>query len=266
MAQNIHPSAIIDPGASLGEDVTVGPFCVIHGDVQIAAGTRLESNVVVEPGCRIGKNCRIWPNAVLGGPPQDHKYKGERSLLIIGDNNIIREGVTMHRAVGEGVATRIGNDNMFMTSAHIGHNCEIGNNNTFSSFVGLSGHVLVQDNIVFGGMVGVHQFTHIGKMSMIGGYAKIVQNIPPFMMADGMPCRVVDINTIGLRRHGIPPNVRTILRQAYKLLYRSDLNTSQALERIEDELEPCEELEYLVLFIRGSQGGFSGRGGTVPRG
>jgi UDP-N-acetylglucosamine acyltransferase len=259
----VHPSAVIHKGATLADDVSVGPFCVVHDDVQIATGTRLESNVVLEPGTRIGKNCRLSPGCVLGGPPQDHKYRGERSLLVIGDNNVIREFVTIHKSVGEGIATRIGNDNMFMAYAHIGHNCEIGNNNTFSSYVGLSGHVVVEDNTVFGGMVGSHQYCRIGKMAMIGGMSKINVNIPPFMLADGSPCRVMDLNTIGLRRHGVPPTVRAVLRQAYKLLYRSNLNLSQAMERIEDELEPCEELEYLILFLR--LGGFAGRGTQESR-
>jgi UDP-N-acetylglucosamine acyltransferase len=265
MARNIHPSAVIHPGASLAEDVTVGPFCVIGDDVQIASGTRMESHVVVEPGSRIGKNCHIWPAAVIGAPPQDHKYKGERSLLVLGDNNIVREGVTLHRAVGEGVATRIGSDNMIMTYVHVGHNCEIGSNNTLSSYLGLSGHVLIEDNVVFGGMVGVHQFTRIGKMAMVGGFGKVNLDVPPFMLADGNPARVVETNKIGLRRHGVPPHIRSILRQAYKIIYRSNLNLSQALGRIEDELESCEELEYLIGFMRGTQGGTGGRGNFGKR-
>lgn len=265
MSRTIHPTAVIHPGATLADTVTVGPFCVVHDDVQIAAGTNLVANVVVEPGARVGKGCTIWPGAVIGGPPQDHKYKGERSLLVVGDNNTIRECVTFHRAVGEGVATRIGNDNLFMAYSHVGHNCDVGNNNTFSSYVGLSGHVLVEDNTVFGGMVGVHQFCRIGKMAMIGGCSKVNQDVPPFMLGDGNPCRVLDLNTIGLRRHGLPPTVRTVLRQAYKLLYRSNLNLSQALERIEEELEPSEALQYLVAFLRGTQGGFGGRGNQPAR-
>ena len=266
MPTHVHPSSIVSPGAELGEDVSIGPFCVVADDVEIGAGTSLESHVVVEPGSRIGANCRIWPGTVIGGPPQDHKYKGERSFLILGDNNTVRECVTLHRATGEGVATRIGNDNMLMAYVHVGHNCEVGNNNTFSSYVGLSGHVLIESNVILGGMVGVHQFCRIGKLTMVGGCTKVNQDIPPFMLADTNPARVIDLNTIGLRRSGMPPNVRTLLKQAYKLLYRSNLNTSQALERIEDELEPCEELEYLILFIRGTQGGYGGRGNQAPRG
>ena len=265
MATRIHPTAIVNAGAYLAENVAVGPFCVIDDDVTIGEGTELEPHVVIERGSRIGKNCRIWPGSVIGGPPQDHKYKGERSLLVIGDNNIIREYVTLHRAVGEGVGTRIGNDNMFMAYAHVGHNCEIGNGNTFSAYVGLSGHVNVEDNAVFGGMVGVHQFCRIGRLAMVGGVSKINQDIPPFMLADGVPARVIELNRIGLRRAGVPPSVRSNLRLAYKILYRSNLNHTQALERIEEEIERSEELDYLVDFIRGIQAGFAGRGQSAQR-
>ncbi|MEP6757380.1 MAG: acyl-ACP--UDP-N-acetylglucosamine O-acyltransferase [Chthonomonadales bacterium] len=265
MGANIHPSSVIHKGASLAESVTVGPFCTINDDVQIASGTVIMSNVTVDSGSRIGKNCKIWPGAVIGGAPQDHKYRGERSLMVLGDNNIVRECVTLHRAVGEGVATRIGNDNMFMAYAHVGHNCEIGNNNTISSYVGLSGHVLIEDNVIFGGMVGVHQFCRIGKMAMIGGFGKVNLDVPPFMLADGLPVRVVEVNTVGLRRHGIPPSVRSVLRHAYKIIYRSRLNMSQALERIEDELEPSDELDYLVQFLQGTRQGTGGRGNVQKR-
>ncbi|HSV75123.1 MAG TPA: acyl-ACP--UDP-N-acetylglucosamine O-acyltransferase [Chthonomonadales bacterium] len=260
MSTQVHRSAMVHPDAYLAGGVRVGPYCVIGEDVQIGEGTRLESHVSILPLTRIGKNCHIWPGAVLGGPPQDHKFKGETSYLVIGDNDIIRECVTLHRAAGEGAATRIGNDNMIMAYAHVGHNCEIGNGNTISSYVGLSGHVRVEDNVVFGGMVGVHQYTRIGKLAIIGGLSKVNTDVPPFMMADGVPCRVIDLNKIGLRRYGIPPATRSTLRQAYKLLYRSNLNHSQAMERIEDELASTEELAYLIKFMRGIQAGVAGRG------
>lgn len=265
MAKRIHPSAVVHPSAYLADNIVVGPFCVIAEDVQIGDGTQLESHVVIDPGSRIGRNCHIWPGAIIGGPPQDHKYKGERSLLVLGDNNIVRECATLHRAVGEGVATRIGNDNMLMAYAHVGHNCEIGNGNTIASYVGLSGHVTVEDNTVFGGMVGVHQFCRIGKLAMIGGVSKVNQDIPPFMLADGQPARVIELNKIGLKRQGVPPMGRSTLRLAYKLLYRSNLNSSQAMERIEEELERSEELDYLIAFMRGTKSGYGGRGNEAPR-
>ncbi|MCX6359605.1 MAG: acyl-ACP--UDP-N-acetylglucosamine O-acyltransferase [Armatimonadetes bacterium] len=261
MAQSIHSTAVVHPGAYLADNVTVGPYCVIDNEVQIGEGTTLESHVTVMPCTHIGKHCSVWPGAVLGGAPQDHKDKGHRSFLVLGDHNIVRECVTLHRAVGDGNYTRIGNDNMFMAYAHVGHNCEIGNGNTLSSYVGLSGHVLVEDNTVFGGMTGVHQFCRIGKLAMLGGLSKVNQDVPPFMLSDGVPARVIDLNKIGMRRAGVPPDVRTTLRMAYKLIYRSDLNLSQAIARIEEELEKSEELDHLIAFMRGTQAGFAGRGG-----
>lgn len=265
MAKNIHPSAVIHSGAVLPDDITIGPFCVIHDDVQIGEGTRLEPNVIIEPGSRIGKGCHIWPGSIIGGPPQDHKYRGEKSLLIVGDNNVIRECCTLHRAVGEGVATIIGNDNWFMAYAHVGHNCEVGSSNTISSYCGLSGHVTIEDNVVLGGMVGVHQYSRIGKLAMVGGISKVNQDIPPFMLADGARAEVIEVNRIGLTRNGVPPRVRSTIRQAYKLLYRSSLNRSEAIERIEEELEHSEELLYLLDFMQGTQRGFGGRGNEKPR-
>lgn len=265
MARQIHPTAIISAGAYLADNVFVGPHTVVEDDVHIGEGTRLEAHVTVLPGTRLGRKCTVWPGAVLGGHPQDHKFRGEKSLLVVGDNNIIRECVTLHRAVGEGAATRIGNDNMFMAYAHVGHNCEVGAGNTIASYVGLSGHVIVEDNTVFGGMVGVHQFCRIGKLAMLGGVSKVNQDVPPFMLADGVPARVIDLNKIGLRRSGVPPASRMTLRQAYKLMFRSGLNLSQAIARIEDELEMNEELEYLVAFVRGMQSGYAGRGNEHRR-
>jgi UDP-N-acetylglucosamine acyltransferase len=265
MPTEIHVSAVIDPDVELGENVTVGPFCVVHGDVVLGSGTKLESHVVIESGSRVGRDCQIWSGSVIGGPPQDHKYSGERSFLILGDNNLIRECCTLHRAVGEGAATRIGNGNWFMAYSHVGHNCDIGDNNTIASYAGLSGHVSIENGVVIGGMVGVHQYSRIGKLAMVGGFSKINQDVPPFMMADGVPSRVIEINRVGLKRNGVSAGVRSTLRQAYKLLYRSNLNKSEAIERIEEELEPSDELEYLLDFLRGTSGGFGGRGNEKPR-
>lgn len=255
----LHPTAEIHPDAQLGKAVEVGPFCVIGPDVVIGDNTRLESHVVVKRFTTLGAGCLVMSGAVLGGEPQDHKFKGERSFLRIGDNNVIREYVTLHRATGEECATEIGDNNTFMAYCHIGHNCVIGSHITMANTVGVSGHVIVEDRTVFGGMVGVHQFVRIGKMAMIGGMSKIVQDIPPFMMADGHPAQVVDLNVIGCRRGGITARVRGGLKQAYKLLYRSNFNVSQAIEAIEAEVEPSPEREYLLEFIKNVRFGFGGR-------
>ncbi|MDI6827242.1 MAG: acyl-ACP--UDP-N-acetylglucosamine O-acyltransferase [Armatimonadota bacterium] len=259
LGTTIHETAIVHPSAELGVGVQVGPYSVIGPNTIIGDGTIIESHVVIEPWTTIGTNCRICTGAVLGGEPQDHKFKGERSFLKIGDRNIIREYVTIHRATGEDNSTVVGSDNMLMAYCHIGHNCNIGDGIMMANTVGISGHVVIEDKAVFGGMAGVHQYVRIGKLAMIGGHSKIVQDVPPFMMADGRPARVCELNVVGLRRSGVPPKVRTELRQAYKLLYRSNLNLSQAIETIVADIEPSPERDYLLEFVRNIKFGFAGR-------
>lgn len=255
----IHETAIVHPSAELGVGVQVGAFCIIGANVKIGDGTIIEPHAMIEPWTTIGSNNRICSGAILGGIPQDGKFKGERSFLTIGDDNIIREYVTIHRATGEDNVTRIGNGNMLMAYCHIGHNCVLGDGIMMANMVGISGHVRIEDKAVFGGMVGVHQFVRIGKLAMIGGYSKVVQDVPPFMMADGRPTKVYDLNVIGLRRNGVPAKTRSGLRQAYKLLYRSNLNLSQAIETIESEVESSPERDYLLEFVRNIKFGFAGR-------
>jgi UDP-N-acetylglucosamine acyltransferase len=202
---------------------------------------------------------------MLGGPTQDRKYQGEETFLIIGNRNEIREFVTIHRATGEGNATRIGDDNLIMAYVHIGHNCQIGNGISMANQLGLSGHTVVEDRVVFGGMVGVHQYVRVGKLAMIGGMSKVVQDIPPFMMADGRPTEVVGLNVLGLRRAGVGAPSRAGLKQAYRLFYRSNLNLSQAIEAVETEVEPTEEREYLLEFMKTMRQGYGGRG-NWPKG
>lgn len=261
----IDPTAIIDSSAQIGSGVTVGPYSVIGPNAHIGDGSRIDAHVIIDCNTTIGRECTVMTGAVLGGAPQDYKFKGEETFLRIGDSNIIREYVTIHRASGEGEATVIGDNNMLMAYCHIGHNCTLGSNITMANMVGISGHVLVEDKVVFGGIVGVHQKVRIGKLAMVGGFSKVVQDVPPFVVADGRPTKVYDLNVIGLRRSGVSPKARSGLKQAYKLLYRSNLNVTQALEAIENEVEPSEELEYLLDFIRGVRLGFGGRQLEAPR-
>lgn len=256
----VHETAVIHPTADIDSDVEVGPYCVVGPEVFIGSGTRLHAHVVIEGQTYIGRKCEIHSGAVIGGAPQDLKYKNEPSSVSIGDGNILREFVTIHRATGEGNVTSIGDYNMVMAYAHIAHNCEIGSHITIASYVGISGHVTVEDFANFGGICGVHQYCRIGKLAMIGGMSGVVQDIPPYMLAAGRPAKVYDVNVRGLRRSGIVPNVRAELREAYKLIYRSNLNVSQALEAIEEEIEPSPELDHLVKFIRSTKNGYGGRG------
>jgi UDP-N-acetylglucosamine acyltransferase len=255
----VHPTAVVDSTAELAPDVSIGPYCVIGNNVAIGAGTRLQSHVVIEPYTTIGEECEIRQGAVLGGPPQDHKFKGERSYLILGSRNIVREFVTIHRATGEEEATRIGDDNMIMAYCHIGHNAQLGSGITMANQVGISGHCLVEDRVVFGGIVGIHQFVRIGKFAMIGGMSKVVTDVPPFTMVDGRPIEVVNLNVLGLRRAGIPPKVRAGLKQAFRLLYRSQLNLSQGIEAAYNEVDPSDERDYLLEFLSNIRRGYAGR-------
>lgn len=255
----IHPTAVIDPSAELAEGVQVGPFCVIGPGVRIEANTTLASHVIIESNTIIGPDCQIRQGSVLGGPPQDHKYRGEPTYLIIGRGNIIREFVTMHRATGEGEATRIGDGNMIMAYCHVGHNTEIGNHVVMANQVGISGHCLVEDRVVFGGIVGLHQFVRVGKLAMIGGMSKVVTDVPPFMMVDGRPTEVVGLNVLGLRRAGVPVSTRIGLKQAFRLLYRSGLNLTQGIEAVFNEVDGSEEREYLLEFLTKIRRGYAGR-------
>lgn len=260
----IHPTALVDESAQLDEGVWIGPHCIVEGGTHIGAGSVLEANVLLKRGTSIGQRCRIWPNAVLGHEPQDLKFHGEQSFLRIGDDNILREMVTIHRATGEGAATTIGNGNLLMAYVHIGHNCTIGNNNLISNSCGISGHVTIEDRTVIGGFVGIHQNVHIGNMAMVGGVSKVVQDVPPFSTADGRPAKIHGLNIRGLRRNGVPSEQRIQVSNALKLLYRSDLNTSQALERIRAEIPRSETLDYLTDFIERVREGRLGRQHETP--
>lgn len=258
-SQGIHPTAIIHPTAELAPDVQVGPYCVIAENVRIGAGTRLATHVSIDKGTTIGERCEIFQGAVLGAAPQDFKYRGEPTFLVIGDRNVIREYVTIHRATGEGNVTRLGHDNMIMAYCHIGHNAELGNGIMMANYVGISGHCLIEDRVVFGGMLGIHQFVRIGKLAMIGGASKVVMDVPPFMTVDGRPIQVIGPNILGLRRAGMTPDVRAGLKQAYRLLYRSGLNLIQGIEAAYAEVEQSEERDYLLEFLMRIRQGHAGR-------
>jgi UDP-N-acetylglucosamine acyltransferase len=256
----IHPSSIIDPSAIIEPGVEIGPFCVVGRNVRLGAGTVLHPHSVVDKNTRLGSYCEVFSGAIIGGKPQDIKYKDEETYLEIGDHNVLRECVTIHRATGEGCVTRLGSRNMIMAYVHIGHNCQIGSHVTLASYAGISGHVEIEDHVNVGGLTGIHQGCRIGTLAMLGGFSKITQNIPPYMLVDGNPAREYDINKIGLRRAGISPKVRGELKQAYRLIYRSNLNMTQALETIEEEIEKSPELEHLIQFIRSSRNGKDFRG------
>ncbi len=257
---DIHPTAIVSDDAQLGENVTVHPYTLIEDSTKIGAGCKIGPFAVVRRGTILGENCEVHTGAVLGEPPQDLKYHGEDTYLIIGKNNLIREFVTLHRATGEGEATEIGEGNLIMAYSHAGHNCKIGNHCLISNDAGISGHVVIEDYVNIGGKVGIHQFVTIGTMAMIGGMSRITRDVPPYCLVEGNPAEPRGINVRGLQRHDVSEESIAALRRAFRLIFRSDLNVSQALAKLEEEKETLvPEVQNLVDFLRRVGGGFRGR-------
>ncbi|MCL4787825.1 MAG: acyl-ACP--UDP-N-acetylglucosamine O-acyltransferase [Verrucomicrobia bacterium] len=250
----IHPTAIVHPHARLGTDCEVGPFCIIGEHVELGEGCRLHSHVVVDGHTRLGKGNEIYPFTTVGLKTQDLKWTGGITRTEIGDHNIIRETVTIHSATGDGEATVIGSHNAILAGSHIGHNVVMGDR-IIVSMAALAGHVLVEDHAVVGGMCAVHQFCRVGRMSFIGGCAKVVQDVPPFMVVDGNPAETRTINKVGLERNDVSDEAQTALRQAYKILFREGLTMPNALSKVEKELPPLPEIKHLTSFIRTSERG-----------
>lgn len=247
---DIHPTAIIDPTAILHHNVKIGPYAVIGPGCEIGEGSIIESHAVIAENVRMGKNNHIFPHAVIGEAPQDLKYAGEYSTVVIGDGNDIHEFATIHRATGENCETRIGSHNMLQAYTHVAHNSNFGDYIVVSSFSGVAGHVTVEDHAVIGAMSGVHQFVKVGALAMVGGMSKIVQDVCPFVIADGNPARVVGLNSVGIARNNISADVKSALKKAYRLLFRSGLKLNEAIEEMEQELPSTPEIEHLLYFLR----------------
>lgn len=255
-SMDIHPTSIVHKNAKLSKDVSIGPYSVIGENVSIDAGTVIGPFCNIDGWTTIGKNCRIFTGAVIGTIPQDLKYKGEKSYIVIGDNNIIREYTTLNLGTaGGGGKTVIGNNNLIMSYAHIAHDCIIGNGTIIANAGTLAGHVTIEDNAIVGGLVAVHQFVRIGTLSIIGGCSKVVQDIPPYSICDGHPARLYGLNIEGLKRAKILQNIRSTLKQAFRILLKNGLTIPHAIEIIEKEIPPCPELSYLIKFIRDSKRG-----------
>lgn len=257
MSTEVHGAAIIHNGAELGKDVTIGPYSVIGPDVKIGDGTSVASSVLIDGCTAIGAGNTIFHGAVLGTPPQDLKYRGARTLLKIGDNNMIREYATVNTATNEGDATAIGSGCLLMAYSHVAHDCIIGDNVILANAVNLAGHVTIHDYAILGGMVPVHQFVRIGVHSFVGGGSRVAKDVLPYVKVAGSPPKVSGLNTVGLKRRGFEDSQLDSIKAAYRLIYRSGLNVTQAIERIELEVEPSEEIEILLDFIRGSQRGIT---------
>jgi UDP-N-acetylglucosamine acyltransferase len=252
---NIHGTAVVDPKTELGSDVTIGPYCVVGPQVSIGDGCWLQNHVTVCGPVKIGANNRFHAGCSIGQQTQDLKYAGEPTYLEIGDGNCFREYVTVNRATGAGGKTIVGNRGNFLAYSHIAHDCVVGDDVIFSNNGTLAGHVIVQDYAVIGGLTAVHQFCRLGKHAITGGCSKIVQDVPPFLIADGNPAAIRGVNVVGLERRGFSPETIRTLKEAYRILYRSDLNTKQAIQELEKSFADSIEVRDLITFVESSQRG-----------
>ena len=256
----IHPTALVDERATIGQDVVVGPFCYVGPDVKIGDRTVLRSHVTVEGRTTLGADNVVYPGAAIGCEPQDKKYAGEDTVLVVGDRNVIRENCTL--SIGtvqdEGI-TRVGSDNLFMANVHIAHDCRVGDGTIIANNVALAGHVTVEDYAIIGGQTGVHQFTRVGTHAMVGGASAVLRDVPPYVICSSNPAEPHGLNLIGLRRAGFTDEQLRALRRAYGALYRENLTVKEAIAKIEtliaEHPESAEVLRHFSDFVANSPRG-----------
>lgn len=251
----IHPTAIVDERARLAADVRVGPYCVVGPGVELGPGCELQSHVRIDGPLRAGRDNRFFHGAAIGGVPQDLKYAGAQSSVVMGDGNVFREFVTVNRATDEGEETIIGSRCLLMAYVHVAHDCILHDHVILANSVNLAGHVEVEDYAIIGGVTPVHQFVRIGRYSIIGGGSRVPKDMPPYLKAAGNPLRVAGLNSVGLERHGFDDSTRKALKDAHRLLYRSNLNVSQAVDQIRESHAGSPEVEHLLRFIESSNRG-----------
>jgi UDP-N-acetylglucosamine acyltransferase len=254
---NVHPTAIVDSRAEIAGGCEIGPYCIIGANVKLGEGCRLHSHVVIDGRTSIGARNEFYPFACIGLKTQDLKYDGGTTYLDIGSDNVFREHATVHTATGDGLRTRVGSHGNFLSYSHIAHDCVVGDHVIFSNNGTLAGHVIVEDYAVVGGLAAVHQFCRIGKMSIIGGCAKVVQDVPPFMIVDGHPGKTRGVNKVGLERNGVPAEVIRALTEVYKIVFKSGLTLTAALDKVSTELPQSQELTHFVDFCRKSERGIA---------
>jgi UDP-N-acetylglucosamine acyltransferase len=255
MREQIHPTAIVDEEAKIGAGTTIGPYCVIGPDVAIGENCWLQHHVTLAGPMRAGSGNKFYAYCSIGQQTQDLKYQGEPTYLEIGDENVFREFVTVNRSTTSEGKTRVGNRGNFLAYSHIGHDCTVGDDVVFSNNGTLAGHVQVGDHAVMGGLTAVHQFCRIGRYAITGGCSKIVQDVPPFMIADGNPAEIRGVNLVGLERKNFSPESVKLIKEAFRLIYRSKYNTRQAVEAVRKELPATEEINQIVEFIEQSDRG-----------
>jgi UDP-N-acetylglucosamine acyltransferase len=258
--QTIHETAVIDPSAKIAPGVTIGPYAIIEGNVTIGPNVSVGNHCVITGNTTIGAGCQFFTGAVIGSAPQDKKHiGGKNSFLTIGENNVFREYTTVNCGTEEGGGrTAIGDRNLFMAYSHVAHDCKIANDCVMANLGTLAGHVTLEDRVIIGGLSGVHQFVRIGRMAIVGGCSKVVQDIPPYSMCDGDPSKVFGVNIIGLKRSQFSQSDISNLRKAFKILFHSGLIKTNAIEKIQQELEMSPEIEHLINFIKTSERGVCG--------
>ncbi|MEN9654906.1 MAG: acyl-[acyl-carrier-protein]--UDP-N-acetylglucosamineO-acyltransferase [Chlamydiota bacterium] len=260
---NIHPLAIVEKGAKLGNNVTIEAFAVVKGSVALGDNVVIKSHAYIDGNTTIGDGTVIWPSASIGTKTQDLKYRGETTYVVIGKSCEIREFVTINSSCQENSTVRIGDNCLIMAYCHVAHNCEIGNRVIMSNSAMLAGHVIIEDNAIIGGMTPVHQFSRIGCYAMVGGFSRVPRDVPPYTVGGGFPYRFGGLNIIGLKRHQFALPVRIALSKAFKITYRSGLHLSHAIERIEKEVEPYPEVKHWIDFCRSSKRGIIGLEGVT---
>ena len=252
---NIHKTAIVDPNAIIGEGVKIGAYSIIEDGVEIGDGCEIGSSVSIKRGTRMGKNNKICESVIIGGLPQDVQFKGGESFVTIGNDNIIREFVTIHRATTEDGETIIGDNNFLMAYCHIGHDVSVGNRVIIANATQISGFAEIQDFAFLSGLCPVHQFIRMGRYSIVGGGYRIPKDVLPYSLSAGDPLRVIGLNILGLRRHNFGKDTINILKKAFALLLSKELNTSQAIQKIKEQLPEIEEIKEIITFIESSKRG-----------
>jgi UDP-N-acetylglucosamine acyltransferase len=260
---NIHPLAIIEPGAKIGNGVTVEPFAVVKGTVTLGDHVVIKSHAYIDGHTTIGEGTIVWPNASIGTKTQDLKYRGEKTYVVIGKHCEIREFVTINSSCQENSVVRIGDHCLIMAYCHVAHNCEIGNRVVMSNSAMLAGHVTVEDYAIIGGMTPIHQFSRIGCHAMVGGFSRVPRDVPPYTIGGGFPYKFGGINIIGLKRHKFPLDVRIALSKAFKITYRSGLHLEDAVAQVCNEVEPFKEVLHWIDFCKASKRGLIGLEGVT---
>jgi len=254
---NVHPTAIVDPESDIPESASVGPYSIIGPGVVIGERVAIDSHVLIERDTVVGDDCRICKGAVLGTDPQDLKYAGEKTTLVVGCRTTIREYATLNRGTIDAGTTVVGDDCLIMAYAHVSHDSRVGNQVILANSVNMGGHVTIEDWAIVGGVTAIHQFVRIGCHSFVGGGSRLPQDVAPYVMVAGSPCSAYGLNLVGLRRRGFKRDTMRQIKEAYRLIFQSDLNVSQALDRLTERDDLTPEVEHMIAFIRSSERGIT---------